>query len=256
MVVHQFGTASAPPLVLLHGLTEAGTTWPDAIDRWGGAWHILAPDQRGHGQSPRLDQDQLRALMDTWVDDLVQLLASLDRPGVVVGHSLGGRVASVAAAAHPDLFRGLLLEDPALGDMSVTPPGFAEENLAFLATFDHGGEHEKQRMRRDSPWAPAEIDAWADCKPLVDRAIFQHLELGSHTASSLLNQLQVPVLVVWDADGPLAVDASRITNPNVRVEYLDGVGHCIRRDDPRAFHAIADPWLASLNEPGPRPRPG
>lgn len=101
-------------------------------------------------------------------------------------------------------------------------------------------------MRGDSAWTPAEIDAWADCKPLVDRTMIEHLDLGDHTASGVLDALRVPALVVWDADGPLAVDAARVTNPLVRCAYLDAVGHCIRRDDAAAFHAVADPWLASL----------
>ena len=37
VVVHEYGDPGAPPMVLLHGLTEAGTTWPDAVEHWGRA---------------------------------------------------------------------------------------------------------------------------------------------------------------------------------------------------------------------------
>lgn len=89
IVLHTSGDPTEATLVLVHGLTEAGTTWPDAVRRWEKVWRVVAPDQRGHGSSPRFRRDELPRAMDVLVDDLLGVLA-LVGPSIVVGHSLGG----------------------------------------------------------------------------------------------------------------------------------------------------------------------
>ena len=61
--VHWSGSSdpAATTLVLLHGLTDSGECWPDAVERWQGTYRIAAPDARGHGASPRYTADQLAA---------------------------------------------------------------------------------------------------------------------------------------------------------------------------------------------------
>ena len=39
----------APTLVLLHGITNSGAGWPDAVSRWAGTYRIAAIDALGHG---------------------------------------------------------------------------------------------------------------------------------------------------------------------------------------------------------------
>ena len=34
-------------------------------------------------------------------------------------------------------------------------------------------------------------------------------------------------------------------NDHLEVAVVDGAGHCVRRDQPEAFHARVDPWLAA-----------
>lgn len=242
---YSWGDCDDPTLVLVHGLTEAGSAWPDAVARWAADWRVVAVDQRGHGDSPRFDDAALNSMFGTFVADLVAVLEE-EGPAVLVGHSLGGRVSAAAALARPDLVRGLLLEDPALTNGAVTPEGFIPEQLRFLATFRDGGVAEKRRMREVTAWTPEEIDAWADCKALVDERMIAYLDLGDLDAAETYNALIVPTLVVYDADGPLAIPAEQVTNPLVRLMYLDGVSHCIRRDDPARFHGICDSWLRDV----------
>ena len=87
--------------MLLHGLTEAGTTWPDLVGHWGDDWHALAPDLRGHGQSPRFTEDQLGAAPEVPLADVVTVLEAQPEPVALVGHSLGGLLALRAAIARP-----------------------------------------------------------------------------------------------------------------------------------------------------------
>ena len=51
LLVHRFGRtdAEAPTLLLMHGRTDSGRCWPDAVARWSADYRLLAWDARGHG---------------------------------------------------------------------------------------------------------------------------------------------------------------------------------------------------------------
>lgn len=250
---YSWGETSNPTIVLLHGLTDAGTTWPDAVRRWQGGYHLIAVDLRGHGRSPRFEPDQLTRCYQWWLSDTLDLLSTLDSAPVVVGHSLGGLFALRAAAARPELVRGLVLEDPARPPGAPTPdPEFVAMNEAFLDSFADGGQTQRDRMRAESRWAADEIDQWAASKPLVDRAmIHDGLTLGDGTWEPVFNGLTVPTLLVAPTDSPMAPDPALITNPLVQQVRLDGVGHTVRRDDAQAYHAVVDPFLAAVTAGSP-----
>ena len=56
------------------GLTEAGTTWPDLVGHWGDNWHVLAPDLRGHGQSPRFTEDEVAPAPEVLLADVITVV--------------------------------------------------------------------------------------------------------------------------------------------------------------------------------------
>jgi pimeloyl-ACP methyl ester carboxylesterase len=85
---------SGPPLVFLHGHGYSRHSWSNVIERLGGSFRCLAPDQRGYGDSagnPDATWDELATDVDAWVR-----LAG-GRP-ILVGHSWGGKIALVTAA--------------------------------------------------------------------------------------------------------------------------------------------------------------
>lgn len=249
LTVHRWGPPDGPPLLLLHGLSEAGTAWPDAVRRWQQTYRVIAVDLRGHGHSPRFDEVDLHSCHELWLCDVLQLLPALDRPPVLVAHSLGGLLALRAAVAEPRLVRGLVLEDPAQPTGHTVPdPAFVAHQESFLDAFADGGQGERERMRVVSRWPADEIAAWAACKPLVDRQMIrQGLTLGDAGWEPLFNRLTVPTLLMLPVGSPMAPDESAVTNPLVRFHWQAGVGHCVRRDDPAAYHDVVDPFLASIS---------
>ena len=98
-----------PPIVLLHGFPEFSFSWNSIINTLSSSFYVVAPDQRGYGNSdiPTSVQDyQIHHL----VDDIVGLIRFIDRGKVVlVGHDWGATVAWVLAQQHPDLLRGLMV---------------------------------------------------------------------------------------------------------------------------------------------------
>ncbi len=248
--VREYGTPGRPTIVLVHGLTEAGTCWPDAVARWGDNWHILAVDQRGHGESPRFGAAELSQAPDVWEADLAGVLTGLDTPPVVVGHSLGGLMALRVGAHQPHLMRALVLEDPARPLGAWTPSAeFTAAQEEFLDRFATPAmvDAERARMRVESHWTPDEIDAWAASKPLVDRVMVRRgLFLGDPDLAACLARLTVPTLLIAPEDGEMAPEPGDIPNDLVGQAFVPGVGHCVRRDDPAAYHAVVDAFLAAL----------
>ncbi|MFC0506260.1 alpha/beta fold hydrolase [Micromonospora costi] len=101
-----------PPLVLLHGLTYDRSQWGPTL----GALATLDPDRRvlaldlpGHGGSPARDAYGARDVTDVIHEAVTD--AGLDRP-VMVGHSLGGAMATIYAARYPS--RGVVNVDQPL----------------------------------------------------------------------------------------------------------------------------------------------
>ena len=244
--VHDHGPADAPVLVLVHGLTDDGTCWPDAVARWQDRWRVVTVDQRGHGQSPRFAEDQFERAAEVFVEDLAEVLRGLGSPAILVGHSLGGIVSARTAGAYPELVQALVLEDPAKPGprWAELQAEFSQQQLAFVSAVTDDPEGEKARMRRETTWSDAELAPWAEAKARVDRDYLRlGLNLGDTAWESMFDALTVPTLIVVPVGGDMAPNPDLIANPLVSVVPLEGVGHCIRRDDPAAFHGVVDPFL-------------
>ena len=248
--IHRYGSSNARTVVLVHGLTDAGTTWPDLVGHWGDDWHVLAPDLRGHGQSPRFTEDQLGAAPEVLLADVVTVLETQPEPVALVGHSLGGLLALRAAIARPDRLWALVLEDPARPTAGRTPdPGFVAEIEEFLdAMADPAGQ--VARMLQESSWSRAEIQAWADCKPLVDRAYVRDgMYLGDDAWEELFDALRVPTLLLVPPDSPMAPRQAAVHNDLVRTVVVPGDGHCFCHDQPARYRRAVAAFFAEV--PGP-----
>ena len=109
------------PLLLLHGFGNEAHIWDDFAPEVAPYYRTLALDHRGHGDSA-WDADG-RYDHDTMVDDVERVTAALGIGRlVVVGHSLGGRIATLFAGRYPERMAGLVLVDigPELDPRGIT----------------------------------------------------------------------------------------------------------------------------------------
>ena len=96
--------------MLLHALGENGSDWANVAPAFASHWRVYAPDFRGHGHSDwpgNYSVELMRADILGFLDAL-----ALDRVDLI-GHSLGGMVACLFAAEHPERLGQLILEDVA-----------------------------------------------------------------------------------------------------------------------------------------------
>ena len=91
------GLPAEAPIVLLHGATFRAEDWENIFPRLATRYRVIAYDARGHGKSGRAAS----YAVGTLADDLHRVLALVGRPAIVIGHSLGGATALLAAVADP-----------------------------------------------------------------------------------------------------------------------------------------------------------
>ncbi len=102
-----WGNASAPPLLLVHGGRDHCRSWDWVAQELRSDWHVIALDQRGHGDSSWA-ADGNYATMDM-VYDVAQLVHLLDlAPVTIVAHSMGGNVCTRYAGLYPDKVKKLV----------------------------------------------------------------------------------------------------------------------------------------------------
>jgi lipase len=124
--VHEWGEASAPPLVCLHGVTAHGRRFRKLAEEVLAArFRVLSPDLRGHGRSayePPWD-------IETHLADVLETIvgSGVAAPATWLGHSFGGRLVLELAARRPELVERAVLLDPAIQILPHVAYDFAEE---------------------------------------------------------------------------------------------------------------------------------
>ncbi|NUR72131.1 MAG: alpha/beta fold hydrolase [Hamadaea sp.] len=136
------GPLDGPPVLLVHGNCSSGAFWAPLVRHLPEDWRIVAPDLRGYGDTETAPVDATRGLKD-FADDLAALLDALAMgPAVVVGHSMGGGVATQLLLDHPEKVKALILESPlspygfGAGGAGAVNPDF----VAAIAAGDRSGE--------------------------------------------------------------------------------------------------------------------
>lgn len=110
--------SSGPVIVCAHGITANHTEFNWLAEQLGPGFRIVAPDLRGRGRSNGIAGP---FGMAAHAADLVAVLDHLKigKADLLLGHSMGGFVATVAAAQHPTRFAQVLMVDGGVPLMSV-----------------------------------------------------------------------------------------------------------------------------------------
>jgi len=232
-----WGDPSAPRRALLvHGLTSSGATWWRVAEQLAAhGWHVTAVDLRGNGDA---------AVAESY--SFADYAADLPGDGwhAVIGHSLGGAVA-VLAALRPGFAERLVLLDPALVLPSDELDGLLVGELEELALDEAG-------FRKLRPaWHPLDIvhKATATAKATADmvRGTIAHNTPWNVLAEA--ERLPVPTLIIGGDHAVYsmlpAATTSALVAANPRIDYvaIEGSGHSPHRDRPEATLALLREWL-------------
>ena len=104
---HPTGSTEQPPMLLLHGFGSALTQWHENILPLSQLHSVYALDMIGFGVSEKASTTYK---VELWVDQVYEFWRMfINRPIVLVGHSLGALVALTAASSHPEMVEKLVL---------------------------------------------------------------------------------------------------------------------------------------------------
>ncbi len=232
-------------LVLVHGFTQTARSWAAVADHLLADHEVVAVDAPGHGDSGAIAAD---------LPDGARQLGATGGRATYIGYSMGGRLCLHLAVSRPDLIERLVLVSATAG---IDDPAerqrrrAADEALADTIERD-GLESFLQR------WVAQPLFAGLDDPDLDDRrrntvaGLAASLRLaGTGTQQPLwarLPDLDVPVLLVAGADDlKFVAAAERMSGllPRPTLEVIAGAGHTAHLEQPAAFLAVLDRWLAA-----------
>lgn len=256
------GPTDRPPLVLLHGFTGSAAAWRDHMTALGDACRTVAIDALGHGRSDA-PRDPLRYAMPHVVADTITILdqLALDRC-VLLGYSMGGRMALHIAVAASDRIAGLILESASPGLRTAderTQRIAADERLAEQIERD-GIAAFVDRWERLPLWAtqrslPDHVRAAQRAQRLQsDRIGLANSLRGAGTGAqeSLWDQLpsiEMPTLLIAGAlDHKFTVIAHEMHRQLPRSDLLitPDAGHAVHLESPEQFDQIVREFMTSI----------
>ena len=255
LLCRQWGSVDAPPIVLLHGLRGFSGTWRALAATLWRRYRLIAPDQRGRGES---DWDpHWNYYTDAYLADLEAVVEHFGlRRFVLVGHSMGGTTSYVYAHRHPQRLAALVIEEIAPG-ASIAGPG-AQRVVAEMSSlpkqFDSWGEARAYwRSQRSSLSEQAVEQRVAESlRAAPDGKILWRYDargIGQTRISPdpkrvvdlwpVVEQLQVPTLIIRGQRSDFCPEATvaEMIRRNARISSvtLANAGHYVHDDAPGLF---------------------
>lgn len=267
LAIDRHGPADGAPVLLLHGGGQTRHAWGATARMLAErGYHAVAMDLRGHGDSGWSAEGDYG--LATFGADVSAAMASLGRPVVLVGASLGGMASLLAAAgARPGQVRALILVD-----ITPTPPregadgirGFMRANPDGFADLDEAADavaaYLPHRRRPSDPkglmknlrrregrlywhWDPAFIEA-----------TFQDRGMTPDRMADAARAIAAPTLLVRGEEselvGPAEVAAFRRIMPAATVVTVPGARHMVAGDQNTDFGAALLDYLCATAPAG------
>jgi pimeloyl-ACP methyl ester carboxylesterase len=271
------------PMVMVHGLGGNAMNWMSVGPELATKHRVLALDLAGFGRTPLFNRSATLGANAELVNSFIEQVVG--EPAILMGNSMGGHIAILEAADHPQWVDALILVDPAipgahvrrpdptmLGVMAaLTLPGLADfvidrrarvlgperlvrETIALVAA---------DPSRIDTAVIDAHVQLMRERGNLgrqASRAFLQAVRsLGLRMADprfwARLKKVEAPGLVIHGGlDRLIPVSAVRDLvrrRPDWTLEVIEGVGHVPMMECPDLFLKLVNQWLTYRIAPEP-----
>ncbi|MDA8193077.1 MAG: 2-succinyl-6-hydroxy-2,4-cyclohexadiene-1-carboxylate synthase [Thermaerobacter sp.] len=255
------GPTLAPAVLLLHGFAGSHHSWDAIRSRLAPAWHVIVPDLAGHGRTGLAAGPDHLALPQA-ADDLAALMAAGDHSRyVVIGYSLGARLALHLALRHGPQVSALVLESGS--------PGLADDD-ARRTRRDRDNLLARQIESRGMTWFASywdKLPLFASRQGLPEpirrrEETIRRFHSPSALAASLryagtgaqrslwedLGQLTMPVLILTGQLDRKFCEIGRLMTANIPGalhQVVAGSGHSVHLENPAGFIQAVVPFITS-----------
>jgi pimeloyl-ACP methyl ester carboxylesterase len=251
-----WGTAGEPPMLLLHGGAQTAHSWDEVAPDFARDHHVLALDQRGHGDTEWSPDGRYRR--DDFVTDIRAFLDDRDWSApTIVALSLGGLNSIAFAARHPDRIAALVVVDVAptissrgsqaiAAQLGVREFASFEEAVERAAAFNPRRPLENIRTRLRHSLRETEEGRWT--YKFDTRIGSGGLESDFERLWDAVREIRCPTLLVRGAQSAILAreTAARFVHelPGSAVVEVPGAGHSVMGDNPTGFVSAVRPFLA------------
>lgn len=131
-----------PPLIVMHGLFGSARNWAAIARTLAETHRVYALDLRNHGASPHAST----MTYEEMAEDVAGFIAAhgIENP-IIMGHSMGGKVAMRLTLDNPDLLKGLIVVD-------IAPVTYGHDMLDYIAAMqmlDLSGEQRRGELEEE-----------------------------------------------------------------------------------------------------------
>lgn len=221
-----------PVALLIHGIGNTSAAWWRLAEHLTDlGYRVVAPDLTGHGDSPRAESYAI----ENWVEDVLLTLRAYPSPSLIVGHSLGGLIATGVATRLPQPPKRVILIDPA---WLIPVEGAAKQIMARI--LGRMSDSTAETMQRTKPtWSGRDITLeLAAIKKWDPKTVWG---LDGKSASSILRaylKARIPTTLVRPRNSIMVLGFWGWLlqhRHGVEVLSMPRASHTLHRDDPAAF---------------------
>jgi pimeloyl-ACP methyl ester carboxylesterase len=247
-----WGGPGRTPLLLLHGFTGHAHAWDTLSIALQPHFHVLALDQRGHGES---DPAEVYGALAAF-DDLTGVVDQLGLASVIlVGLSMGGRNAMYFAAKRPERVQKLVVLDigPEIGARATAPAAGPPEPETWESI-----EQAAQHLHRANPYPGIHYYRWVvshSLRPRADGALVWawHPSIKQGRPADVdwwgvVRSITVPTLLLRGEESHVLERevAERMVKelPRGRLVEIPRAVHTLHEDNPQAVLAALRDFLA------------
>lgn len=239
------------PMIILHGIFGSSDNWLTQAKLFSSHYRVITVDQRNHGQSPHDSEFSYPAM----VKDLSDFIEEhrLENP-IVIGHSMGGKVAMNFAVAHPEKPEKLIVVDISPkpynlehyviieGLKAIPINTITSRNEADAALADFVPEPDvRQFLLKNLQRKPEGGFTWKLNLPVIDRNLSK---IGYDL--EFQGKFEKPTLFIRGGKSKYVKDEdmTRIKEvfPLAALKTLD-TGHWVQAEKPREFTETVMNWL-------------
>ncbi len=249
------------PVIILHGLYGSSDNWVTIGKKLANNFKVIIPDQRNHGQSfhhPAMDFDALTQDLKTFVDELEL------KQFHIIGHSMGGKVATNFMQQYPEFVKKAILVD--ISPYNTKPSKkiikFHQLVIGVLKQLDLTTYSSRLELKNDllaKLFSPELVnflmkDFYLDkngkfVSKLNIEAIYNHVDeiLGEVTINNSV--VKTPVLIVKGGNSEYFKEGDfpniKTKFQNIQMSIIPNTTHWLHAEKPKEFYELVYSFLKS-----------